>query len=111
MDIFLSARQQIRLTMQWAGIRAREQEFWQTPVQPDDIEQRVKAAAEPVDDFTISRLTAQLRYRWEILFIVYTRGSDVPDRVRDEFGDLFHDALTEPIIDVLTVKLRYRFGR
>ena len=66
-------------------------------------------------DFNVSRLTAQLRYRWEIgplsdLFVVYTRGSNLPDRVDDTFGDLFLDALDEPIVDVFVVKLRYRFG-
>ena len=114
MDLFLTARQQLRMTMQWAGIKAEEQQFW-----------RIAAAqgrlAETADDpsaeagFTISRLTAQLRYRWEIaplsdLFVVYTRGSNLDSRVYAEFGDLFKDALTEPLIDLLVVKLRYRFG-
>ena len=69
----------------------------------------------PTDDFALSRLTAQLRYRWEIaplsdLFIVYTRGSNLPGRVDDGFGDLFQDALDEPVIDYFVIKLRYRFG-
>jgi len=67
------------------------------------------------DDFAISRITAQLRYRWEIaplsdLFLVYTRGSNLAGRVDDEFGDLFQDALSDPIVDVFVIKLRYRFG-
>ncbi len=116
MDLFISARQQLRLTMQWAGIRAREQEFWRTPADIGDIERRFKDPGEPADDFTISRLTAQLRYRWEIgplsdLFVVYTRGSNLDNRVYDEFGDLFTDALASPVISVFIVKLRYRFGR
>jgi hypothetical protein len=66
-------------------------------------------------DFTLSRLTTQLRYRWEIgplsdLFLVYTRGSNLPNRVDDVFSDLFDDALNTPIVDVFVVKLRYRFG-
>ena len=44
------------------------------------------------------------------LFIVYTRGSNLPGRVDDGFGDLFQDALDEPIIDYFVIKLRYRFG-
>ena len=67
------------------------------------------------EDFAISRLVAQLRYRWEIgplsdLFVVYTRGGNLPDRVDDSFSDLFVDAIDEPIVDVFVVKLRYRFG-
>ena len=115
MDFFLSARQQLRFTMQWAGIRGEENEFFEVPVGDGELQRRVKAPGEPSDDFTISRLTAQLRYRWEIaplsdLFVVYTRGSNLPDRGYDTFGDLFDDALTEPVIDVFVVKLRYRFG-
>ena len=52
--------------------------------------------------------------RWEIaplsdLFIVYTRGSShaVLD---DDFDDLFHDALIDPLLDFFVIKLRYRFG-
>lgn len=115
-DVFLTARQQLRLTMQWAGIRAREQDFWQVPLDPGSLDPRLKAPGEASDDFTISRLTAQLRYRWEIgplsdFFIVYTRGSNLPDQMRDEFGDLFRDALTRPVVDLFVIKLRYRFGR
>ena len=44
-------------------------------------------------------------------FIVYTRGSNLPNRMRGEFNDLFVDALTEPVVDLFVIKLRYRFGR
>ena len=115
MDFFISARQQIRLTMQWAGIRADEQKFWRVPAGDGSLDRVSKAPGEESDDFTISRLTAQLRYRWEIgplsdLFVVYTRGSNLDNRLDDEFGDLFYDALRDPVIDVLVLKLRYRFG-
>ena len=42
--------------------------------------------------------------------IVYTRGSNLDNRISDEFSDLFHDTLITPVIDVLVLKLRYRFG-
>ena len=44
------------------------------------------------------------------LFVVYTRGSNVDSDLYDEFGDLFEAALTDPIVDLFVVKLRYRFG-
>jgi hypothetical protein len=120
MDVFLSAKQQIRFTLQWAGITAQERDFYEIPLSEDDL----IAVSDPIrsglvtatnGDFAISRLTAQLRYRWEIgplsdLFVVYTRGSNLPDRVDDGFSDLFDDALNTPIVDVYIVKLRYRFG-
>ncbi len=116
MDVFLSARQQLRLTMQWAGIRAREQEFWQVPLEDGDLEPRVKQPDEDTESFTISSVTAQLRYRWEIgplsdFFVVYTRGSNLPNQTQDEFSDLFLDALKEPVVNLFVIKLRYRFGR
>ena len=116
LDVFLSARQQIRLTMQWAGIRAKGQEFWQVPDSPGRLDPRDPPEESGSEDFTISRLTAQLRYRWEIaplseLFVVYTRGSDLPNRMDDAFKDLFTDALTTPVVDLFVIKLRYRFGR
>lgn len=112
-DYFITARQQIRLSLQWAGIRAREQEFWRVP--PGDGRLVPRPPGEESEDFTISRLTAQLRYRWEIaplsdLFVVYTRGSNLDSAIDDDFGKLFTDALKEPVLDTLVIKLRYRFG-
>ena len=113
--MFLSAKQQLRLTLQWAGIRAEEQDRFLIPASDGDLIQQIRNPGDPINDFNVSRLTAQLRYRWEIgplsdLFVVYTRGSNLPDRVDDTFGDLFIDAIDEPIVDVFVVKLRYRFG-
>ena len=120
MDIFLTAKQQIRLSLQWAGIRAKQSGFYQIPSHEGDL----IAVADPVGaglvertngGFAVSRLTSQLRYRWEIgplsdLFVVYTRGSNLPGRVDEGFGELFDDALSEPIVDLILLKLRYRFG-
>jgi hypothetical protein len=60
-------------------------------------------------------MTVQARYRWQIaplsdLFVVYTRGSNFPSSIDDEFSDMFVDALQHPVVDLLVVKLRYRFG-
>ncbi len=115
LDIFLSARQQFRLTMQWAGIRADEQEFWRVPLNDGKLERLAKDPAAPTDDFTISNLTTQLRYRWEIgplseLFVVYTRGSNLDNQISDDFSNLFHDALITPVFNLFVIKLRYRFG-
>ncbi|MAA49598.1 MAG: hypothetical protein CMP83_05430 [Gammaproteobacteria bacterium] len=120
MDIFLTAKQQIRFSLQWAGIRASQTGFYEIPLNEGDLVN----IADPIGaglvtstngDFALSRLTSQLRYRWEIgplsdLFVVYTRGSNLSGRVDDSFDDLFDDALREPVIDVFVVKLRYRFG-
>ncbi len=117
MDMFISARQQFRMTLQWAAIKAKEQERWFLPEDGDGnlIEVQPPPGADP-RDFVINRMTLQLRYRWQIaplsdLFVVYTRGSNVEDNTIDDgFDDLFYDALTDPVLDFFVVKLRYRFG-
>ena len=114
-DFFISAKQQLRLKLQWAGIDANESQFWSVPDGVGDLIPRYKDLNEPSENFTVSRLTAQVRYRWEIgplsdLFLVYTRGSNLPNQVDATFAPLFRDAMNEPIIDVFTMKLRYRFG-
>ena len=115
MDYFISAKQQLRLKLQWVGLDADESQYWLVPQTPGRLLPRTKMDLDPKDDFTVSQMTVQLRYRWEIaplsdLFIVYTRGANLPNRSDRDFDYLFRDALNEPIIDVFTMKLRYRFG-
>lgn len=115
MDLFLTAKQQFRITAQWAGIKAFQKKFHEVPVGDGDL---VPVAITPESynrDFTISRLTFQARYRWEIaplsdLFVVYTRGSNLPDSPQEDFGTLLSEAWTNKIVDVLVIKLRYRLG-
>ena len=114
-DFFLSARQQFRVTAQWAGIKAFEDQRWRVPEGDGRLVRQAKLAAYPLRDFTISRLTFQARYRWEIaplsdLFVVYTRGSNIPSRPGESFDNLLTDSWTERLVDVFVVKLRYRLG-
>ena len=114
-EYFFTARHQLKASLQWVGIRAREQDFFLIDPQPDDLI-RVEKPAGPSDSFAVSDLALQLRYRWEIaplsdLFIVYTRQAD-RDLALGELGfsDLADDALNQPFVDLLVFKLRYRFG-
>ncbi len=116
-DYFMSSKHQLRLTMQWAGIKAEAQDYWSIPLSEGDLIPRLLNPGDADEDFSLSRLTAQLRYRWEIgplsdLFVVYTRGSNLA-LANDEapFGTLFSTAIDDPILDFLVLKLRYRFGR
>lgn len=113
LEYFPSSKQQIRLTMQWVGIRAMEDRFFALPLDDTKLVEGPKPPGE-TDDFSISQLNFQIRYRWQIaplsdLFIVYTRG----DRQRTdlmEFNDLFRDNWNNPLGDQLVIKLRYRLG-
>tara|TARA_R110002072_G_scaffold4663_8_gene32658 strand:- start:40228 stop:42633 length:2406 start_codon:yes stop_codon:yes gene_type:complete len=115
LDYFISANQQLRFGMQWTGLKAFENKFLQ--VNPNRIEplQEVPKPNLTSDDFSISRMTFQARYRWEIaplsdLFIVYTRGGNLPGSTFDEYGGLLQQAWSDPVVDTLVIKLRYRLG-
>ena len=114
LDYFLTAKQQLRITAQWVGIKAFERDRWRVPPGDGSLVPDT-APANDTRDFSISRLVFQARYRWEIaplsdLFVVYTRGSDLPDSPEESFGDLFHDSWTNRAVDVFVIKLRYRLG-
>lgn len=117
LDYFISAKHQLRLTMQWAGIQAEAQNYWSIPLTDGELLRRALGPGDADEDFSLSRLTAQLRYRWEIgplsdLFLVYTRGSNLAFANDDDaFGTLFNEAIDDPILDFIVLKLRYRFGR
>jgi hypothetical protein len=115
MDLFFSAKQQLRFSLQWIGIQAQAQQLYRPPPGGGDLIEVGDPEDARVADFTVSRLATQLRYRWELaplsdLFIVYTRGSNLPNRGDDSMGNLFEDALNNPIVERFVIKLRYRFG-
>jgi hypothetical protein len=110
---YISAAHQIKLSFQWLGVKANEEGFYSVS-QSGGV---LVAADRTLDnhDFTVSRLTTQLRYRWEIapltdLFIVYNRGNQLPTQFESSFDDLLTDSFSDPVIDSFIAKLRYRFG-
>ncbi|MDX1489987.1 MAG: DUF5916 domain-containing protein [Pseudohongiellaceae bacterium] len=116
-EYFLTARQQLSMALQWVGIEASEDEFYNLPshlpTKNRDLVQVAKPAG-PSDDFGLSQLNFQLRYRWQIaplsdLFIVYTKG-DSRRTAFLEFDELFENSWDEPLGSELVVKLRYRLG-
>ncbi|MDA0978329.1 MAG: DUF5916 domain-containing protein [Proteobacteria bacterium] len=114
LDYFISARQQLRLTAQWVGIKADESRRLQVPPGDGTLVPDINPANGD-RDFTISTLTFQVRYRWEIaplsdLFVVYTRGSDIPSESDASFSDLLRNSWKDRAVDVFVVKLRYRLG-
>jgi hypothetical protein len=114
LDYFLTAKQQFRISAQWVGIKAFERDRWLVPIGDGSL----IPDTEPVTDtrdFSISRLVFQARYRFELaplsdLFVVYTRGSDLPEMPEEGFDNLLHDSWTHPLVNVFVIKLRYRLG-
>ena len=114
-NYFIGPRQQIRFSWQYNGLKAFEDRFWQSS--PDEVEplMPIPKPTETSEDFVISRMTFQARYRWEIaplsdLFLVYTRGGNLP---RDSFAtypELIEQTWNHPVVDTFAFRLRYRFG-
>jgi roadblock/LC7 domain-containing protein len=113
LEYFVTSKQQIRLAMQWVGIRANEDRFYTLPTDDTKLVEGPKPPGE-TDDFSVSQLNFQVRYRWQIaplsdLFIVYTKG-DKQKTGLQEFDELFRENWNDPIGDQLVIKLRYRLG-
>jgi hypothetical protein len=113
LEYFPTAKQNFRVALQWVGVRAHEDKFYELPVGTNKLIEVPKPPGSP-DDFNISELNFQIRYRWQIaplsdLFIVYTRNDSIETDVSD-FGDLFRDSWNMPLGDQLVIKLRYRLG-
>ena len=94
-------------------------DFYAIPDRPDDLIPIAKPTgpgARASYDFSLSQMSFQARYRWEIaplsdVFVVYSRQSDSTQLLADEeFSDVFSDSWNAPLADTLVVKLRYRFG-
>ncbi len=115
---FIAPGHQIRWNLQWAGVRAVEDGFYEIP--DGDGELADAARAQTSYNFDVGLLTTQLRYRWEIapltdFYLVYNRGNSLRnsiglDATETELGQLFSDSYDDPIIDTFVAKLRYRFG-
>ena len=115
LDYFITARQQLRGVLQWIGVKAMQQRFFQTPITPGDL---VEVQPPPGTDnsFALGQLSFQVRYRWEIaplsdLFVVYTRTADQSEALQlHSFQNVFRDSWQNPLQDVFVVKLRFRIG-
>jgi hypothetical protein len=113
LDYFINAKQQLRFSLQWTGIKAFENKFYQ--VDASRVESLVETGdvTAGTDDFAISRMSFQARYRWEIaplsdLFFVYTRGGNLARTFEDDYAGMFEHAWSDQVVDNWVVKLRYR---
>ena len=116
LSYFFSARAQLRMAFQWVAVKAEERDAYVMPETPGFLVP-LTAELETADDFAISRMNLQLRYRWEIaplsdLVLVYTNNAGLPysEAMGKGYGQLFTETFEQTTGENLVVKFRYRFG-
>ena len=114
LSYFVNARQQLLMAFQWVAINAEAQRFYRMANTPDFL-MPMDRTPTARDDFSLSRMSLQLRYRWEIaplsdLFVVYQNRASLSGMNGSSFTDLFSETFDETIGENLAIKLRYRFG-
>ena len=72
--------------------------------------------SEPVDDFSLSQLGFQIRYRYELaplsdLYVVYGRGGGVFNEFSVDPNTLVRDAFELRDSEQFLIKVSYRFER
>lgn len=117
LEYYLTAKQQLSAGLQWVGIKAAGDRYFNlpsdAPTRNRDLVEVDQHARTP-GDFSISQMNFQLRYRWQLaplsdLFIVYNRNGNKRDNLIN-FNEQFDNAWNDPLASQLVVKLRYRLG-
>ncbi|MCY3858485.1 MAG: DUF5916 domain-containing protein [Gammaproteobacteria bacterium] len=114
-DLFITAKQHLRMDLEWRAIKAHENTFYQLPVDDTRLVEVADPSPATLDDFAISRLNMQIRYRWELapmsdLFIVYSKNSELPGAIQYGFAEQFSRTFDHPFSEGLVVKLRHHLG-
>ena len=114
-DFFLSAKQYLRFDLEWRGIKARENTHHELPDNSPHLVETSDPDVEDKDDFAISRLNVQLRYRWELapmsdLYFVYSKQASLPNAIDFGFADQFSRTFDHPTSEGLVLKLRHHLG-
>lgn len=112
-QIFVTERQRIRLDFQCRMIQAKAYEYLTYDDMANQIRSRGFEVNQDHDDFSISRTTFQLRYRWEIaplsdLFIVYTRTGTLNMTVQNAVLQTLRETIRQRDTENLAIKFRWR---
>jgi hypothetical protein len=105
----IGEKQELRVKLQALGLDAPLKQAFRAAPDGTPVE-----TSEPVDDFSLSQLGFQIRYRYELaplsdLYVVYGRGGDVFHEYSDNAFDLMRDAFELRDSDQFLVKISYRF--
>src|SRR4249919_304046 len=105
----IGTKQELRVKLQALGLDAPLKQAFRAAPDGTPME-----TSEPVDDFSLSQLGFQIRYRYELaplsdLYVVYGRGGDIFHEYSDNAFDLMRDAFELRDSDQFLVKVSYRF--
>jgi hypothetical protein len=105
----IGSSHELRVKMQALGLDANLRQAWRTASDGTPI-----PTNDQIDDFSLSNLGFQVRYRWEFkplsyLYVVYGRGGDVFNEYSQDVGDALADSFDLRDSEQLVVKLSYRF--
>lgn len=100
---------EIRVKMQALGLDAKLRQAWRAMPDGETI-----PTDDPIDDFSLSNLGFQVRYRWEYkplsyLYVVYGRGGDLFNDYSEGSRDALQDSFDLRDSEQLVVKFTYRF--
>ena len=113
-EFFLTARQYLQVGWQWRTLRANSRTLMEKEQDSVNLNAIQPDFELNTGDFAISRMNFQVRYRLEIaplsdLFLVYTKGTELPDALGRSFGRAFRETFDYPTSEYLVFKVRYRF--
>ena len=105
----MTSRHELRLKLQAIGLDSQLRQAYRVDPTGNAI-----PTDEPVDDFTVSTLALQIRYRYEIaplsyLYVVYGRGGFDQESTADGSHQLLRDSFSLRDDEQLLVKVSYRF--
>ena len=114
-DFFLTAKQHLRLDMEWRGIKAWENTHLELPEDDFYLVRTVDPEPDLRNDFGFSVLSLQVRYRWELapmsdVFFVYSKRASHPNALEESFFDQFSETFGHPTSEGVVVKLRHHLG-
>jgi hypothetical protein len=109
LDWTIDSRQELRVKLQAIALDAGLRQAYRVDAMGNAI-----ASDEPVDDFSVSNLGFQIRYRYEVaplsyLYVVYGRGGYRQDPFSEDTGQLLRDSFILRDDEQVLVKFSYRF--
>jgi hypothetical protein len=105
----IGTSQELRVKMQALGLDAKVRQAWRA-----DVDGTPVPTNDPIQDFSLSNLGFQVRYRWEFkplsyLYVVYGRGGDLFNEYSLDSHQALRDSFDLRDSEQLVVKLSYRF--